>query len=104
MLDVADSPHRSEPDRDLWQLAGREGRMVLTRDLGFLWPSLRPHPLAVVIVRVPEEWQASEIAKVVKEAIQDADVVSWTGFVTLIEPGRTRQRLLVDISLGRDSG
>ena len=42
-LVVAESPYRSAPDCDLWLLAGREGRIVITRDRGFLCPSLAQH-------------------------------------------------------------
>ncbi len=98
VLDVADSQHRSQPDRFLWRLAGREGRTVITRDLGFLWPGLMPAPDGVVMIRVPDGWQAEAIASVVSRSFELLDMATLVGNVTVIEPGRTRQRPLASIT------
>ena len=70
VLDVADSPYRGWPDPELWQLAGHEGRIVITRDLGFLhWP-VRPTPPGIVMVRVPDAWRVPSIVRMVVEELR----------------------------------
>ena len=98
VLDVADSPYRSQSDRFLWQLAGRESRTVVTRDLGFLWPGLMPAPDGVVMIRVPDDWQAQAITRLVSRSLDRLDTATLAGNVTVIEPGRIRQRPLAHIT------
>ena len=98
VLDVAASPHRSQPDQFLWQLAGRESRVVVTHDLGFMWPSLSPLPPGVVVIRTPDKWRAQQIANAIIAGLQMAGMDGLCGMVTLIEPGRTRQRPLASIT------
>jgi predicted nuclease of predicted toxin-antitoxin system len=97
VLDIAASPHRGASDQALWALAGREGRVVVTRDLGFLWPALTPCPAGVVILRVPQEWGAAEIGGMLLKTLSDLGVETLLGSVTVAEPGRTRQRRLADV-------
>lgn len=98
VLDVAESEHRGRPDEALWQLAGEQQRIVVTRDLGFLWPSLHPVPVGVVIIRVPSQWRAAQITSLVQGALEDATLSSLQGNVTLVEPGRIRQRSLSHVN------
>ena len=97
MLYVVSSEYRSFPDDALWQIAGAEERLILTRDLGFMWPALRPLPAGVVIVRAPAHWQALQLTELIRVALQDAPAESLTDRVTLIEPGRVRQRALSEM-------
>jgi predicted nuclease of predicted toxin-antitoxin system len=91
VLDVADSPDRGSSDRDLWQLAGNEGRTIITRDLGFLhWP-LRPTPPGIVMVRVPEAWRVPSIVRMVAAELGSLEVDELIGHVTVVEPGGIRQ-------------
>ncbi len=94
VLDVAASSHRGAADRELWVLAGAERRIIITRDLGFLWPDLAPHPEGVVIVRVPQEWKATEITELVRSSFDVLGGASLQGYVTVIDPRRIRQRPL----------
>jgi len=92
VLDVADSPCRGWSDRDLWQLAGQQGRVVMTRDLGFLhWP-VRPTPLGIVMVRAPDEWRVPSIVRMVVKELQDLVPGELIGQITVVEPGGVRQR------------
>jgi len=92
VLDVAESPYRGWSDRDLWALAGEQGRLVITRDLGFLhWP-VRPPPLGVVMVRAPDSWQAPSITGMVARELERVATGTLAGTVTVVEPGGVRQR------------
>jgi predicted nuclease of predicted toxin-antitoxin system len=92
VLDVADSPYRGWSDRDLWELAGKQARLVMTRDLGFLhWP-VRPTPLGVVMVRAPEAWRAPSIVHMVATQLATLSGEQLVGRITVVEPGGLRQR------------
>ncbi|MBI3988873.1 MAG: DUF5615 family PIN-like protein [candidate division NC10 bacterium] len=54
VLDIADSPLRGADDTVLWKRAGQEGRILMTRDLGFMLPKVQPQPVGVVLVRIPD--------------------------------------------------
>jgi len=94
VLDVAASPHVSSPDEALWRLAGTEGRFIITKDLGFMWPRLEPHPPGVILIRVPDSWNARQIAILVANTLEGLAAEALDGHVTLTEPGRTRQHSL----------
>jgi len=98
VFDVAQSDYRGEPDEALWRLAGRERRVVVTRDLGFLWPSLSPAPTGVVLIRAPDGWQARQILVLIQDGLRRMDAGSLDGNVTVIQPGSVRQRPLAEIS------
>jgi predicted nuclease of predicted toxin-antitoxin system len=97
VLDVAASEHRGATDQALWALGGEEARIVVTRDLGFLWPAMAPHPAGVVIVRAPQEWQAADISELVRTALGELGTDSLLGNLTILEPSRTRQRPLAQV-------
>ncbi len=95
VLDVASSPHVGQSDEFLWRLAGREGRLILTRDLGFAWPIRLPLPPGVVVVRAPDTWNAEQLTALVAAALPRTSPDVLLGNVTLIEPGRVRQHPIV---------
>jgi len=97
VLDVADSVYRGQADRHLWQLAGRQGRLVVTRDRGSLSPAAFPLPVGVIIVCLPQWWQADSVSRLVASALQALGCSSLVGMITKVEPGRTRQRLLSEV-------
>jgi predicted nuclease of predicted toxin-antitoxin system len=94
---VGASEHRSQPDSVLWQVAGREGRVVITRDRGFLCPGLRPSPGGIVVVRTPDDWKGPAISLFVWDALHRLGLDSLVGTVTIIDLNRTRQRPLSEI-------
>ena len=100
VLEVAESQYRSQPDEVLWQLAGQEARIVVTRDRGFAHPELTPFPPGVIVVRTPQAWKAAEIAEFALDVIQRLREESLVGYMTLIRPGRVRQRPLADLPHG----
>ena len=85
------------PTKRCGPLAGEQARIVVTRDLGFLWPAVAPHPAGVVIVRVPQEWNAADISELLRRALGDLDAASLLGNLTILEPVRTRQRPLTQV-------
>ena len=104
VLEIAESEYRSQPDEVLWQLAGREERIVVTRDRGFAHSELVPFPLGVIVVRTPQGWKSAEITQLTLDVIQRVPEESLVGHMTLIRPGRTRQRTLIDLPHGEMDG
>ena len=94
VLAVGASEYRSQPDSVLWELAGRERRLVVTRDRGFICPSVSPAPPGVVVLRAPPSWRGAAIALMAWDALQDAGPDRLHGNVTVISPGQVRQRPL----------
>jgi predicted nuclease of predicted toxin-antitoxin system len=94
VLVVAESEYRGRPDSLLWQVAGRERRLVVTRDRGFLCPALTPPPPGVLVVRVPPQWRAADIVSLVVEIVRRLGPESLVGKITVLEPQRVRQRPL----------
>lgn len=97
VLDVADSACAGTADQDLWVLAGRSGRLVITRDLGFLWPPVAPSPPGIVIVRVPDHWRGKAITAVVRRSLDPLRPEALVGHVTVVAPGQVRQRPLSEL-------
>ena len=101
VLDVAATPLQGSDDCDLWRIAGEEGRLVVTRDLGFMLPEVRPSPLGVVLVRTPDMCRADAILRLVQAGLSGLQEASLCGHVTVITPGRVRQRRLRSLEGGR---
>jgi hypothetical protein len=78
----------------LWKIAGEEERIVITRDRGFLCPGVVPFPSGVLVVRVPDDWSGAEIALFIWNGIHWITPGALAGHVTVMDPRRTRQRLL----------
>lgn len=94
VLVVAESEYRSQPDHVLWTLAGREGMIVVTRDRGFVFPSLAPAPAGLVVLRPAAEWRAEAMSLFLWDALLRLGFETLPGKVTVLEPGRVRQRPL----------
>ena len=94
VLDVAACELRGSPDVTLWRIAGRQGRIVVTRDLGFVLPRVVPRPPGVVLIRVPNTFHALAILRLFQEGLARALPESLTGHITVLRPGRVRQRPL----------
>jgi len=100
VLDMASSPHVGQPDEFLWRLASQEGRLVLTRDLGFPWPAKPPFPPGIVLVRAPDTWNARQILGLVVEALAGMAPELLQANVTVVEPGRVRQHRIARVGGG----
>ncbi len=92
VLDVAASELRGSPDAALWRIAGAQGRVVVTRDLGFVLPRVTPPPLGLVLIRVPNTFHALAIFRLFQEGLAHAVPESLAGQITVLRPGRVRQR------------
>lgn len=103
VLEVAVSPLRGSPDRVLWQVAAEEQRLVITRDIGFVPAQSPPLPPGVILIRAPHWFRAGDLSRLVKSALADMPLGSLLGFLTVIQPGRVRQRALSSVT-GRHLG
>ncbi len=92
VLDVAASPHRGAPDSEIWRRAIDERRILVTRDLGFPVPRASTRPPGVIVVRPPLGARLGAIVRLFKEAMASINPASLVDHVTVIEPGRVRQR------------
>jgi len=98
VLVVGASQYRSQPDSVLWQVAGREGRFVVTRDRGFACPSVQPAPPGIVVVRAPDTWRGAAVSLLAWDALQRLEPEQLRGHITVISPGQVRQHLLSRLS------
>jgi predicted nuclease of predicted toxin-antitoxin system len=91
VLYLAQSGYRGATDEEVWSLAAREERIVITRDLDFPMPD-SPRPPGLVLVRVPDTFTRKQIARVMSEFIASAAFQQVPGTITVISPGRVRVR------------
>jgi predicted nuclease of predicted toxin-antitoxin system len=89
---VPDSSLRSAADTTLRSLAASEGRIMITRDLGFRFTE-RPLPAGFIFLRVPPEWNRGEIASLFSSSL-DLIEDEGTGKIMVITPSRIRVRSL----------
>ena len=94
VFDVAPSSLSGKPDDVLWLAAGQQKRIVVTRDLGFMLPLVVPPPAGVILVRAPDTFRADQILRLFQDGLGRVSAASLLGSVTVIQPGRVRQRPL----------
>lgn len=92
VLDIASSEWRGEEDIRLWRLAGYQGRIILTRDVGFMHPDVFPAPVGMVIICIPNTLYAETILQVFQSGLESVPEDSLYQTLTVIEPGKVRQR------------
>jgi len=90
VLDVADSAFRGSSDKTLWTKAAEEGRIIITRDLDFPIPGLKPFPYGVILLRVPYDFTARQIAEIFKKSFPEIELDKFKDKVAVISPGRIR--------------
>ncbi len=90
IFDVAASRIRGSSDRFLWFKAAREKRIIVTRDLDYPIPKLRPAPFGVILIRVPENFKALIITNIFKESLEKIELHSLKNKVAVISPGKIR--------------
>jgi predicted nuclease of predicted toxin-antitoxin system len=94
--DVVYLPHtgsRGASDEEVWRLAAREERSILTRDLDFPMPD-SPRPPGLILLRLPDTFTREQIARVMSEFIASAAFRRVAGTITVVSPGRVRVRNL----------
>ncbi len=92
VLDAGTSPFRGATDEALWHLAASEQRVIVTRDLDFPLPLPTEMPAGIIVVRVRSEARLNDIVALVERFTARIDWTTIPGHVTVIEPGRIRQR------------
>ncbi len=93
VLFLLETGHRGMRDDEVWRLAVREERVIVTRDLDFPLPD-SPKPAGVVLVRVPDTFTRTAIAEVMSEFVASTAFQRVAGTVTVVSPGRVRARSL----------
>jgi len=93
VLYVRQSDHRGATDRDLWQLAASEERVLVTRDLDFPLPD-NPRPPALVLLRVPDSFTRKQIRAIMGQFVASSAFQEIDGRITVVSPGRVRTRKL----------
>lgn len=94
IFDVVASPLRGSPDEQLWKLAAREQRILVTKDLDFPLPQIRPYPPGLVLIRVPDTFTGEQITRLVANALRTTKLKDLEGHITVIAPGQIRMRRL----------
>ncbi len=90
VFDVAASNLRGYPDTSLWAKAANEKRIIVTRDLDYPIPKLRPAPYGVILIRVPSNFKALLITSIFKESVKKIKFEALKNNVAVISPGRIR--------------
>jgi len=90
VLDVAASDFRGSSDKSLWAKAASEKRIIITRDLDYPIPWLRPPPFGVILVRLPSNFKATVIVRIFKEAFAKIDLERLKNKVAVISPAKIR--------------
>lgn len=82
------------PDDNVMEIANREGRMIVTRDVGF--GNLLDYPInthhGIIVLRLPDTYTAKEINEVLEEFISDVSIVEIEKALVVIDPSRYRIR------------
>lgn len=91
VVEIADSALRGASDPVIWRAAVADARILVTRDLDF---PLRGDgwPPGLVLVRARTRMKVDEIASLLRNAAEHIEATSLLGCVTVVEPGRVRQR------------
>lgn len=90
VFDVAASNLRGSSDKFLWAKAATEKRIIITRDLDYPIPKLRPAPFGVILIRVPANFKASLITNIFKESVKKIEFEDLKNKIAVISPGRIR--------------
>ncbi len=94
VFDVAATSLQGSPDEKLWKVAAREKRILVTKDLDFPLPQIRPYPPGLVLVRVPDTFTGPQITRVFYNALKKVKPESFEGHITVVTPGKIRVRKL----------
>ncbi len=90
-LHLSQTEHRGCSDAHLWELAARDERILVTRDLDFPLPA-SPRPRGVILLRVPDVFTVEQIAKVMEDFVATPAFNEVVGALAVVSPGRVRIR------------
>jgi len=95
ILDPRDVGLRGADDRTLLEIAAREGRVIITRDLGFNLLFVRDlQPKELVLLRYPEMLTPKSVTKLFEAFIDSGGLERCQGKIAVLTPGRARFRPL----------
>ena len=94
VFDVAASALRSSPDETLWRFAARQKRILVTKDLDFPFPHIRPYPLGLILIRVPDTFTGRQITRLFSNTLESIKPKNFESHITVIAPGQIRSRRL----------
>ena len=95
VLDPRDVGLRGADDRTLLEIAAREGRVIITRDLGFNLLFVRDlQPKGLVLLRYPEMLTPKTVTKLFEAFIDSGGLERCLGKIAVLTPGRARFRPL----------
>ncbi len=94
VLEVVESEWRGAVDETLWRLAGREHRVLITRDLDFPIPDVHPEPAGLVLVRVPDDWTGTQIVNLVRSSFHTLELEQLAKRITVLTPGQIRTHVM----------
>ncbi|MBI5198048.1 MAG: DUF5615 family PIN-like protein [Nitrospirae bacterium] len=92
VFDVAGTPLRGSSDKQLWKLSARERRILVSKDLDFPLPQIRPFPSGLILIRVPDTFTGKQITRIFSKAMKEIRLEDLKGCITVIAPGRIRFR------------
>jgi predicted nuclease of predicted toxin-antitoxin system len=94
VFDVAKSRLRGSSDSVLAKVAAREGRIVVTKDLGQNWGEDTGTLPGLWLLRVPNSYRADQVARVLESTIERLELEGFERALVVIAPGRVRIRRL----------
>jgi predicted nuclease of predicted toxin-antitoxin system len=95
VLDLRDAGLRGADDRTLLEIAAREGRIIITRDLGFNLLFVRDlQPKGLVLLRYPEMLTPKMVTKLFEGFIDSGGLERCPDNIAVLTPGRARFRPL----------
>ena len=90
VLDIANSKLRGSTDKALWVRAAKDKRIIITRDLDYPIPGLKPAPYGLILLRVPPQFKAAQITKLFVLSTKKIKYSDLKGKVAVISPSRIR--------------
>lgn len=103
VLDVAATELRGSPDEVLWRIGADEGRIIITLDIGLVPAQSPPLAPGAILLRPPHWYGRDALVRMVQAALAGMPPDALLGCLTVIQPGRVRQRALSS-SVGRTLG
>jgi predicted nuclease of predicted toxin-antitoxin system len=94
VLDIAKSTLRGSKNKKLWLIAASEKRILITRNLDFPIPKLKPLPAGVILIRVPYTYASAQITTLFEDFLNSIKLEELAGKITVVTPGRVRFRKL----------
>ena len=90
--DLVERGLRGLADGGVWALAANEGRILITRDLDFPLRDVLPRPPGLVLLRPPDATTAPQLGALVDTLLITVTPSALLGHITVVGPGRYRQR------------